>query len=200
VSNTETHDYIFHPITPCSETITYTITVANQCGYSLSWGSEVSCQFADPRIKYESDIIDGPCLRVCENSIINYELHGYLPAIENTDRNITGGTIVSHTNTNCVIQWSAAAFCSLQGIIHLANDTSLAINKCIEKLQAPHALFTVYPFAVEGALTTCAGVNTNFINHSFSNNGNDTLYYNWYFGDGTTSNEFEPVHIFQNTG
>jgi PKD repeat protein len=200
VSNTESGTYTFTPTNPCILPVSFTIGVLQYCGITLSWGSEVSCENADPRVKFDLNIEDGACLRVCENSPITYELHGNLSLIDHTVWQITGGIVGTQTNTSCQVTWSNATFCALQGIIYLTNGTQLTINKCIEKLETPHASFAVYPSNPGEYYSTCINTPTYFENYSFANNGDDNLYYNWYFSDGTTSNEFEPVHIFTTPG
>jgi PKD repeat protein len=199
VNSTATGVYTFTPTNICIPAASYTIGVVT-CGITLSWGSEVSCEYADPRVKYDLNIEDGPCLKVCENSLITYELHGNTAMIDHTDWQITGGQIGVHTNTLCEVTWSNATFCALQGVIYLTNGTQLIINKCIEKLETPHASFAVFPANPGESYSTCINTPTYFENYSFANNGDDNLYYNWYFSDGTTSNEFEPVHIFTSPG
>lgn len=200
VSNTLTGVYIFTPTNSCIPPASFTIPVLQDCGFTLSWGSEVSCENTDPRIKYDLNIVDGPCLRVCENSQITYELHGNISSINHTDWNITGGTLLSSTNSTCEVQWNNSTYCSLQGVIYLNNGTQLLINKCIEKLEAPNAAFAVFPLPPGEFYSTCVDTPTYFENYSYADNGDDDLYYNWYFSDGTTSNEFEPVHVFSAPG
>ncbi|MEO5776241.1 MAG: PKD domain-containing protein [Flavobacterium sp.] len=201
VSNTIGNTYTFTPTgNPCVTPASYVIGVIPQCGFTLAWGSEVSCQWTTDGRKLEVDIVDGPCLRVCENSTIHYELHGNLASIASTTWTITGGTPSNETSTSLDITWSSATFCALQGVIHLTNGTEVIINKCIEKLESPHASFGVYPLPAGEFYTTCVNTPTYFENYSFANSGDDNLYYNWYFSDGTTSNEFEPIHIFHEPG
>jgi len=67
VSNTLGGPYTFTPTNnTCVTPATYTIGVIQQCGFTISWGSEVSCQYITDGRKNEVDIVDGPCLRVCE--------------------------------------------------------------------------------------------------------------------------------------
>lgn len=202
VSNELSGDYTFTPLSPCISPATYTIGVIPSCGFTISWGSEVSCQTADEIKRWELDIADGPCLRVCENSVVSYELHGNLSQIDHTDWFVTGGTLDENnsTDTQCVVTWNSSSICSLQGTIYLTNGTQMIIDKCIEKLEAPTAAFGVYPLPAGEFYTTCVDAPTYFENYSTAAGGNDNLYYNWYFSDGTTSNEFEPVHYFHEPG
>lgn len=201
INNNLSADYTFTPDNTCISPETYSISIIQNCGFTLSWGSEVSCQLSDYKEKYSESIVDGACLRVCENSQVSYQLHGNISMIDHTDWNITGGTLISQTNSSCVIEWNTgSSFCALQGVIYLTNGLQININRCIEKLEAPIASFGVYPHPEGVEYVTCVGAPTFFENYSLTNNGDNNLSYNWYFGDGNTSNEFEPTHIYNNTG
>lgn len=206
ISNSQSGVYVFTPnANQCATTVSVSITVIPNCDISLSWGSEVSCQLAtEPEhgIKdYNADIVDGPCIRVCENSTITYTLAGGgIGAISSTEWHVTGGTIQSSTDTTCTIVWGVSSFSVLQGLIHLNNGTTLEINKCIEKLIPPQANFGIRPNFETLTYTGCVDNPINFENLTTNNSGNDVLYYNWFFGDGTTSNEFEPSHVYTHTG
>jgi hypothetical protein len=205
ISNTISETYTFTPDNSCALPTSIDIIVIENCGITLTWGSEVSCQVANvPNhgVKdYDANIADGPCIRVCENSTITYTLAGGgIGTIDHTVWNVTGGTINTDpqytNNTTCTITWGAASYCALQGIIYLNNGTTLQINKCIEKLATPIALFGILPNMEVAYYTECVNTPINFENLSTNNGGNDVLYYNWDFGDGTTSNEFEPSHTY----
>ena len=203
VNNTTSGNYIFTPSnSPCSLPLILTVNVIpTPCGFTLSWDSDVSCQQAneDPRVKDEN-IVDGPCIRVCENSTITFNINGNYIGIDHTEWNITGGTISNSTNTSCQITWNTNSFYALQGTIHLVNGTTVAINRCIEKLNAPIALFGIMPDVGATIVYGCKTSDLVFENLTTNNNGHQTIYYNWDFGDGTTSNEFEPIHNYNSSG
>ena len=203
VSNTISGVYVFTPSQgQCANAFSLNITViAIPCGFTLSWDSDVSCQQAneDPRVKDEN-IVDGPCIRVCENSTITFNINGNYIGIDYTEWNITGGTIINSTNTSCQITWSTDSFYALQGTIHLVNGTTISINRCIEKLNAPIALFGIMPDVGATIVYGCKTSDLVFENLTTNNNGHQTIYYNWDFGDGTTSNEFEPIHNYNSSG
>ncbi|HSD13067.1 MAG TPA: hypothetical protein VLB74_00310, partial [Flavobacterium sp.] len=117
INNTAPGNYTFTPIGQCAVPVTVPVTLIPGCGIFISWGSDVSCQLTeeDPRIKFDENIADGPCIRVCENSTITYSLTGDTGTIDHTVWNITGGNIVSWNNTSVTITWTSAAFCALQG-------------------------------------------------------------------------------------
>ncbi|WP_395053664.1 PKD domain-containing protein, partial [Flavobacterium sp.] len=202
VSNTSSGVYVFTPNQgQCANAFSLNISViAIPCGFTLSWNSEVSCESAEnPEIK-DNNIVDGPCIRVCENSIITYNLNGSLSSIDHIDWNITGGTILTATNSSCQIQWTNAAFCAIQGTIYLTDGNTLAISKCIEKVNAPIALFGVMPNLHQTEYTVCENSSVLFENLTTNNGGNENIYYNWDFGDGTTSSAFEPIHSYHASG
>ena len=80
VSNINSGTYTFTPNNSNDTPITITINIIQECDITLSWSSGVSCQLAtepDPDIKdNDANIVDGPCIRVCENSTITYSLEG----------------------------------------------------------------------------------------------------------------------------
>jgi PKD repeat protein len=203
INNTASGTYTFTPNGNCALPVTVTVTILEECGLFLEWGSDVSCQLADgedPRIKIDSDIADGPCIRVCENSTILYELTGDVSSISYTEWNITGGTFTS-TATTCTINWDTnASFSAIQAIVHLTDGSVLLVNRCIEKLNAPLALFGIMPDNTLPEVTVCENTEVAFDNLTIANNGHDDIYYNWSFGDGATSNAFEPTHVYTHSG
>lgn len=203
IDTTLTGTYTFTPNGNCALPVTVTVTILEECGLFLEWGSDVSCQLADsedPRIKIDSDIADGPCIRVCENSTIVYELTGDVSSISYTEWNITGGTFTS-TATTCTIHWDTnATFSAIQAIVHLTDGSVLLVNRCIEKLNAPLALFGIMPDNTLTEVTVCENTEVAFDNLTTANNGHDDIYYNWNFGDGATSNAFEPTHVYTHSG
>lgn len=203
INNLIPGNYIFTPSGNCALPATISITFRQDCGIFFEWGSDVSCQVADgenPHIKIDANIEDGPCIRVCENSNIEYQFTGNVNSIAYTDWQITGGTYTS-TNTSCTIQWNSNVSSSaIQATIHLVNGTVLILNRCIEKLMAPNALFGIMPNNTLNEVEVCVNNEVAFDNLTTANNGHDDIYYNWDFGDGTTSNAFEPTHVYTQTG
>jgi PKD domain-containing protein len=202
VSNVSSGNYTFTPSGQCATPVTIPVTVIPGCGIFISWGSDVSCQLTeeDPRIKFSENIVDGPCIRVCENSTITYTLTGDTANIDHTVWNITGGTVLNPTNTSVTVNWSSASFCALQGTIYLTDGTTKEINKCIEKLEAPNALFSALPDLNSTEIYGCTDNPIHFENLTTSAGGNEVIYYNWDFGDGTFSSEFEPSHVYNHSG
>lgn len=203
VNNIATANYTFTPNAgQCAKPVTVTITV-NNCQIYLNWGSEVSCQLSDGSTepgKHFEDIADGPCIRVCENSTVGYWLTGSVGNIISTDWIVTGGTIISSNSISCTIQWNSVNFSLLQGIIHFAGGSTLDINKCIERLQAPIANFGILPSLDATDLNACLDAPVNFQNLSSINDGDTNMYYRWDFGDGTTSTATNPTHVFNQVG
>lgn len=203
IDNTTSGTYTFTPTGNCALLITIDIDVVPECGLYLEWGSDVSCQLADdedPKIRLDDDIVDGPCIRVCENSTIHYEINGNTSTIDYTEWIITGGNVTSSTDTDCNIQWASSSYSAINVIVHLTDGTTQVINRCIEKLDGPKALFGVLPDTHLQEVTVCENAEVIFDNLTVAAGGHDNIYYNWNFGDGNTSNEFEPTHIYTNSG
>lgn len=204
VNNMASGSYTFTPNSnQCALPYVYNLSIETDCSFSLSWNGAVGCQESeedDHKIE-DVNIVDGPCIKVCENSTITYTLVGESSLIVSTDWNITGGTIIDSSNTTCEIQWNAGTSqYALQGTIYLTNGTTQNINKCIEKVASPIAQIGILPDLEIEEHTLCLNNPINFQNLSTSNGGNENLYYLWDFGDGTFSTEFEPSHIYTEEG
>jgi PKD repeat protein len=205
VSATTSADYIFTPTNGCNPNLTAHINVLPACGITLSWGSNIGCQIAtgsDP-VKPSVAIEDSACIKVCDNTTIIYTLTGNIGTIDHTVWNVTGGTIASigtpnPTNTSIAVMWTTGTTASLQAMIYLIDWTHINVNKCIEKIKSPTAQFTLLP--LPGSNTACVDTPVYFINQTLTNGGTDVVYYNWDFGDGTTSTEFQPSHIYSREG
>ncbi len=206
ISSTMSGDYIFTPTNSCNPPKTIHINVLPVCGgITLSWGSNVGCQVAtgsDP-VKPTVTIEDATCIKVCDNTTIVYTLTGNTSTIDHTVWTVTGGTIASigspnPTNTSIAIIWTAGSAATLQAVIYLIDGTQIAVNKCIEKVKSPTALFTILP--LPATTTACVEEAVHFINQTLTNGGTDVVYYNWDFGDGTSSTEFQPSHTYTRIG
>lgn len=203
VDNLNSGTYVFTPNAgQCAQNFIKSINVLTECELLLEWGSDVSCQLSDDStgIKFDESIVDGPCIRVCENSIIQYTINGNIANIDYTVWNVIGGTILTSNNTSCEIQWGSASYSAIQTIVHYTDGTIKQINRCVEKLNGPNALFGVAPDVSQTEVTVCVDNLVVFDNLTTTNNGHDNIYNNWNFGDGTTSNEFEPTHIYSQIG
>lgn len=201
VFDTNISSYVFTPADgQCAEEYIYKVIYNITCDIFLEWSSDVSCQEGTEGKKWPfEDIIDSNCIRVCENSTINYAITGGNAGITNTEWNVLGGTIVNQTTTSCTINWNSVSVSHLNIVINYQDGNHRTLDVCIEKLNAPKALFSIEsPF--EGKIKVCKNTPVNFNNLTIDNEGHESIYYNWDFGDGNTSNEFEPIHIYENEG
>ncbi|MBB4117902.1 PKD repeat protein [Mesonia hippocampi] len=205
IDNQNSGTYTFTPDEDCAETIAVTVTVIEECGLFLEWGGEVGCQegnFEPINFDYE-DIEDAPCLRVCGNSSTVYTITGNTGNITSVDWIVSGGTVSSITGngTTAEIEWDTNPSGFIKVKIILQDGSEITMERCIEKLQPPTAYFEVVPFSGdEEEITVCAETGIVFNNLSTTNNGHGDLYYNWDFGNGDISNEFEPTHTYQTPG
>ena len=178
------------------------ITVAEHCDLSIVWNAEVGCQVQDENnpIKNEANILDTNCIRICANSQVTYQINSNSAIITNTNWIITGGTVINSTTTSCTIQWGAAANNAINAIVSFSNGNVINFDKCIQVVKTPTADFSISPFGNNGPFEVCLNTILNFNNLSIAGDGNENLYYNWDFGDGTFSNEKNPTHQYLEGG
>lgn len=202
ISGSSSGVYTFASADLCVAPLSVLVTISTECAFYLSWGSDVGCEFANQIRKLDSNIEDGGCLRVCENSTITYTINGNSSLISNIDWNVTGGidTPSNLSSLSVDVVWGEAAFASIQFTILFTDGSSKTYSLCVQKLEQPDALFGVLPNLTDISYDTCVDIPVHFENLSTSNEGNDMLYYNWDFGDGTSSNEFEPSHTYMQMG
>ena len=186
-------------------------TYGQSSGILFFWDRYVGCQEffndEDPRGTKEpifiEEIVDGICLKVCENSQVTYTLSGNLGSSFTTDWTVAGGTILSQTNTSCTVKWLDEGFGSIGFLINTPTGTTTK-TLCIEKVIIPIANFSVVNggeiFAGNDRFYTCADQEIHFTNLSTANNGTGITSYVWEFGDGTFSSEFEPSHTYAEDG
>ncbi len=180
----------------------------------LTWDTEVGCVDGsnNPRDgkDYLEYIEDGVCLRVCQGATVTYTLHGYETSWQNVVWDIAGGALInlSSDKTICTVQWSNGTVGTIGATIVTSNNTRILPELCIELIKKPIARFWKAPFnyATDGQLDLSAGINVcanevfTFENISIPNNGTPIVDYYWDFGDGTTSTEFEPSHVYTDSG
>lgn len=170
----------------------------------VTWDSQVGCQIyrgdkgegEDNSNMASSTIDSGKCVRVCENSIVKYTVHG--ANIENVQWNVTGGTatLTVFPGTEADVSWGSAGAGFLQLIITFSDGTTETQNICIEKIHKPNADFKI--MYLDGR--ACKDTEVHFDNLSHPNGGTDIVNYFWEFGDGTTSTAFEPTHTYTQAG
>lgn len=169
-----------------------------QGNISLIWDVEAGCKAYDydrDKSIFLEQISSTNCLVVCERQIVNYELVGNTGTIENVTWNVSGGLIINQSLLNCQVQWGVSGVGILSFTIVFEDGTSLEKEVCVEKINSPKALFTVFPFADLEGYVGCFDQAITFTNQSFSTDGSALTYY-WDFGDGTTSQEVSPVHSY----
>lgn len=169
----------------------------------LTWDKEVGCidkkndkGDRDNYTLYEY-ISYGICLRVCENSYVKYTFSDN--NIAQVEWEVSGGQLYGSSNTNANILWGAFGNGSLTLNITYTNNTTTSLTLCVEKIASPKALFQVD--GIEPNQTEfCTNMPISFDNLSTDNNGSEIIDYFWDFGDGNTSNTFEPVHRYDREG
>ncbi|WP_084596045.1 PKD domain-containing protein [Flavobacterium beibuense] len=172
---------------------------------SIIWDSETGCyQFEDPRKDEQKepgeDIEDGPCVRVCENSRVNYSLTGDSSNWSSTQWSVAGGTLLSSSTTTCYVQWGTPGNGTVTAEVTKLDGTVETVEICIEIIPAPKAFFGVLPGYVGIPIEACVDEGIFFTNLSTTNGGSDLFSYYWEFGNGDVSSEFQPTYSYSSPG
>jgi hypothetical protein len=169
-------------------------------GVFITWDKQVGCQtFVEGDHKvYLENIEDSNCIKVCAYSSVNYTITG-LPIGATTVWNANGGAISSPTNTTCLVNWSAVGDGNLSFTITNGSNI-ISKSLCIEKVEIPGALFEIAGQTPSDFYFGCKNQTLNFINLSSTGTETNLMSYFWEFGDGQTSAEFEPSHIYTSSG
>lgn len=186
------------------------ILAQTNTGISIAWDVEVACQVStngdDPRggkdPVFLENIQDTECIKVCEDSHVNYFLFGDLGDNPNTQWSIVGGLIDNQSNSSCSITWGTAGQASLSFTINTPGGI-VTKSICFEKIIKPIVNFTITPYANmidTDDLISCRNQVIHFSNQSITNNGSNLNTYFWDFGDGTFSSTFEPNHVYTENG
>jgi PKD repeat protein len=69
-------------------------------------------------------------------------------------------------------------------------------EKCVEIIESPDAFFTSVPPAVAGIINICAGQGIQFYDASTGSISSPLMDWFWDFGDGGTSTDKNPYHVF----
>jgi len=168
----------------------------------LVWDKEVGCieyyeKMDQDNYNLYEQIAYGVCLRVCENSTVNYVLIDR--NITSVDWHVIGGVSLTSTNNTSTIAWDSAGNGSLTLDITYTNGHVESLTLCVEKIVSPKALFQVDGIEPKQD-QFCVDMPISFDNLSNNNGGTDIVNYLWDFGDGTTSSTFEPTHSYSREG
>jgi PKD repeat protein len=178
-----------------------------QSGISINWDVEVGCQTyssSDDRKIFLEDITDGPCIRVCEGSIVTYSLNDPAGSISATTWSVAGGVINSQTPFSCTITWGNSGAGSLTFAITTATGI-ITKTLCFEKIIKPVALFNMAPYVSPTKyIFACSDQILYFVNLSTANSGTTIMTYSWDFGDPTSTSNYSsaenPTHTYLNEG
>ena len=176
-------------------------------GITVTWDFQVGCTNVESSDPKERDNIEtwetigmGSCIRVCENSMVNYTLNSTANNISSVTWNVAGGTINSTSNNpySANVSWGQAGSGSVIITILYTNNTQETKTICIEKIDGPRADFKI---AGGGDPRVCQNTPVYFDNLSNAGNGTGIINYEWDFGDGSpTTSIFEPSHAYSAPG
>ncbi|MBW3519964.1 PKD domain-containing protein [Flavobacterium sp. NKUCC04_CG] len=172
----------------------------------LTWDQQVGCIEYDDEIKDREkeklinlleNVEEGSCIRFCEGSRVNYTLQATNVSL--VQWQVTGGALVSSSNTQAQVLWGASGSGSITLTVTYTDNTVQVRTICIEKIISPRAEFQINGPEPDQR-EFCTNTAISFDNLSTQNNGSAIVHYFWDFGDGATSNLFEPSHTYTQEG
>lgn len=178
------------------------VTLAQNSGISLGWTNNVSClEFDDEKRVTLETISESDCLVFCQGRQTTFTLYGTLSTSLVTSWAVAGGTASAQDNDSVVVSWTAPGTGQLTLTAYDENNVPITRTICINIEPGPNINFTTAPLQnfVPG-LDSCSGVPINFTNLSPQANPNSIINYLWDFGDGNTSGEVNPTHIYEEPG
>jgi hypothetical protein len=178
----------------------------------MYWIGGVGCQevlYQDPRdVKaYQLLIQSGICLKVCTGTTMQFNLSPsfqgttYSNPIWNINPGV-GGQIINQNGYFCTIKWGSGVG-SVDANVNTANGILDLQDLCVELIKNPLAAFTLAPnqTALSPQDLRVCSLETFFFNNLSNANGGSVIEdYLWDFGDGQTSSEQNPTHVYTNPG
>ncbi|MEI6409557.1 MAG: PKD domain-containing protein [Bacteroidota bacterium] len=140
-------------------------------------------------VKEEKD----DCWKVCEHSTVHYWT---TPVAGNTYKwTIVGGTPVTGTGSNIAVTWGPAGSGTVIVTETSPGGCSETVEHCVKIIESPTAKFLYNGQDPSNPLTICKGQEVYF--QDLSAGG---AYWLWDFGDGTTSTDQNPSHVYGTPG
>lgn len=168
----------------------------------LTWDQEVGCiEYNDERslpfVYLFENMESSECVRFCEGSRVNYTFQAN--NVASVQWQVTGGTVVSSSNTDATVQWGGRGNGNLSLSVVYTDNSIEVLDFCVEIIASPQAYFEIdgiNPYQMQ----FCINTPISFNNLSTDNGGTAIVHYFWDFGDGNTSSTFEPTHAYIETG
>lgn len=199
--------FLLQGLLPMLLAVMFHIDAAGQGNSSrLIWDYQVGCieydyDGHDPKrgFVFDENIENAPCIRVCEGSKVNYSVEGN--GISLVEWEITGGILNGTSGTNsqhASVTWGDAGGGSIRVTITYTDQSIKVFKPCVEIIPSPNAKFEIE--GLDDKHVYCLNTLISFDNLSVANGGTEIIYYNWDFGDGNYSHEFEPTHSYEQPG
>src|SRR5690606_13439960 len=166
----------------------------------LGWMNENACSIYDSENYFVIEELDNlPCIQVCLGSESLFWLTGVDPdwAITWT---VIGGDISNQPDYDSIwVFWNDLNPPAGVYVTIITDEGEVfEFGICVDVMDIPNARFSIKPDTND--LVFCLDQEIFFENLSTPNPGGQITGYHWDFGDGTTSNQFEPSHIYDTPG
>src|SRR5690606_30270653 len=145
------------------------------------------------------DVENAPWNRESERSKVNYTVQG--TGIAYVEWEMAGGNLMGTAggkNLNAEVQWGQAENGAIHVTMNITDQSIKVYTPCVEIIHSPKAMFDIEGLNEEK--TFCLNTPITFDNLSIADGGTEIIYYNWDFGDGNYSHEFEPTHSYDQPG
>lgn len=184
------------------ETVTLNVDVLPRPNPVISWDVEVGCQILIPDVEQTEDPADMKidstnCIKVCENSIVTYSVPDN--AGSTYGWKVSGG-VATPSGASCTVEWGSAGAGTVEVTEVSAGGCVGKKFMCIEIVKKPTALFNIMSDPGPGPVSACVFDELVFKDLSDDNGGTKIISWFWDFGDGSTSGDANPTHIYTAAG
>src|SRR5690606_10833947 len=139
---------------------------------------------------------DEACIKVCESSYVRYYAHGHNGSTFSWA--VTGGTVVHNWHDSIEVFWPAAGTFGQVTLMETRFGCEGVKTLCVEVIAKPLGAVAVLPDLNPAPDHIDLRVGTTVVFKDLSSGSSTSPIVSWYwnFGDGSTSAQQNPTHIF----